>query len=78
MELTMEFPLSLVSERTGDSGLWTLAGPTCDSIDVMGRHQLPANSAAGDFIYMPNLGAYCTTCASDFNGFPVPILRMVD
>lgn len=78
MELTMDFPLSLVSERTGDSGLWTLAGPTCDSIDVMGRHQLPANSAAGDFIYMPNLGAYCTTCASDFNGFPVPILRMVD
>lgn len=78
MELTMDFPLSLVSERTGDLGLWTLAGPTCDSIDVMGRHQLPANSAAGDFVYMPNLGAYCTTCACDFNGFPAPILRMVD
>ena len=78
MELTMDFPLSLVSERTGDLGLWTLAGPTCDSIDVMGRHQLPTNSAAGDFVYMPNLGAYCTTCACDFNGFPAPILRMVD
>ncbi|MGB2044536.1 MAG: type III PLP-dependent enzyme [Porticoccaceae bacterium] len=78
MELTMDFPLSLVSERTGDLGLWTLAGPTCDSIDVMGRHQLPTNSAAGDFVYMPNLGAYCTTCACDFNGFPAPILLMVD
>jgi ornithine decarboxylase len=78
MELTMDFPLSLVSERTGDLALWTLAGPTCDSIDVMGRHQLPTNSVAGDFVYMPNLGAYCTTCACDFNGFPAPILRMVD
>ena len=78
MELTMDFPLSLVSERTGEPGLWTMAGPTCNSIDVMGRHSLPVNSVTGDFIYMPNLGAYCTTCACDFNGFPTPVMRMVE
>jgi ornithine decarboxylase len=55
-----------------------MAGPTCDSIDVMGSHSLPVNSATGDFIYMPNLGAYCTTCACDFNGFPTPVMRMVE
>jgi ornithine decarboxylase len=44
----------------------------------MGRQTLPDNTQAEDFIYMPNLGAYCTTCACDFNGFPVPVLRLVD
>ena len=78
MELTLDFPVIIVSERTGEPGLWTMAGPTCDSIDVMGRHKLPANTKAEDFIYMPNLGAYCTTCACDFNGFPPPVMRMID
>lgn len=78
LELTGDFPVNLISERTGEPGTWTMAGPTCDSIDVMGRHRLPDNTQAEDFIYMPNLGAYCTTCACDFNGFPVPVVRMVD
>lgn len=78
MELTQDFPVTLVSERTGEPGLWTMAGPTCDSIDVMGQHRLPANTQAEDFIYMPNMGAYCTTCACDFNGFPAPVMRLVD
>ena len=78
MELTLDFPVIIVSERTGEPGMWTMAGPTCDSIDVMGRHKLPANTKAEDFIYMPNLGAYCTTCACDFNGFPPPVMRIID
>jgi ornithine decarboxylase len=78
MELSQNFPATLVSQRTGEAGVWTMAGPTCDSIDVMGKHRLPANTEAEDIIFMPNLGAYCTTCACDFNGFPVPIMRMVD
>jgi ornithine decarboxylase len=78
LELTGDFPVNLISERTGEPGTWTMAGPTCDSIDVMGRQTLPDNTQAEDFIYMPNLGAYCTTCACDFNGFPVPVLRLVD
>ena len=78
MELTLDFPVIIVSERTGEPGMWTMAGPTCDSIDVMGLHKLPANTEAEDFIYMPNLGAYCTTCACDFNGFPPPVMRMID
>ena len=78
LEISGEFPVNLISERTGEPATWTMAGPTCDSIDVMGRHKLPDNTQAEDFIYMPNLGAYCTTCACDFNGFPAPVLRMVD
>lgn len=78
MELSQNFPATMVSQRTGEAGVWTLAGPTCDSIDVLGKHRLPVNTAAEDIIYMPNLGAYCTTCACDFNGFPTPTMRLVD
>ena len=78
MELSQSFPATMVSQRTGEAGVWTLAGPTCDSIDVLGDHRLPVNTQAEDIIYMPNLGAYCTTCASDFNGFPTPKMQLVD
>ena len=78
IELSQNFPATLVSERTGESDVWTMAGPTCDSIDVLGKHRLPVNTAAEDIIYMPNLGAYCTTCACDFNGFPVPTMQLVN
>ncbi len=78
MELSQNFPATLVSQRTGEAGVWTMAGPTCDSIDVLGKHRLPVNTEAEDIIFMPNLGAYCTTCACDFNGFPTPSMQMVD
>lgn len=78
MELSQNFPATLVSQRTGEAGVWTMAGPTCDSIDVLGKHRLPVNTTAEDIIYMPNLGAYCTTCACDFNGFPTPTMHLVD
>jgi len=61
-----------VSQRTGEIETWTLAGPTCDSVDVLGEHALPSNIEVEDILFAPNLGAYCTTCACDFNGFPVP------
>jgi ornithine decarboxylase len=76
MELAQNFPLTLVSRRTGAAESWAMAGPTCDSIDVLGTHQLPANMEVEDLIFMPNLGAYCTSCACDFNGFPAPALVM--
>jgi ornithine decarboxylase len=78
MELAEGFPSNIVSQRTGELGLWTLAGPTCDSIDVVGEHKLPSNMEVEDMVFITNLGAYCTTCACDFNGFPAPKMVMVD
>ena len=78
MELVQGFPLKLVSERTGAAELWALAGPTCDSIDVLGSHYLPNNMQAEDLVFFPNLGAYSSSCACDFNGFPAPKLVVVD
>ena len=78
MELKAEFPISLVSERFGEQALWTVAGPTCDSLDVMGEKWLPKHTQVNDLIYIPNMGAYSTSCATSFNGFPPPTLSMIN
>ncbi|MFC6687594.1 type III PLP-dependent enzyme [Jhaorihella thermophila] len=56
------------------TGPCVLAGPSCDSADVMyERHpvQLPLGLAAGDRVLIRNCGAYTSTYASvGFNGFP--------
>ncbi len=47
-----------------------LYGPTCDSLDVMpGPFVLPHDVTEGDWIELGQLGAYCNTMRSGFNGF---------
>ena len=77
MEMAESFPTTVISQRTDELSDWVLAGPTCDSIDVLGTHKLPRNSQTNDILFVPNLGAYCTTCGTDFNGFPPPTLQVV-
>ena len=46
-----------------------LAGPTCDSLDMMeGPFTLPADIRMGDWIVFENTGAYSQTMRTDFNG----------
>ncbi|MBV7396252.1 type III PLP-dependent enzyme [Mameliella sediminis] len=56
------------------TGPCILAGPSCDSADVLYEKQpvqLPVGLAAGDRIVIRNCGAYTSTYASvGFNGFP--------
>jgi ornithine decarboxylase len=61
------------SERRGGPIPCTVAGPTCDTVDVVARDRmLPADLAAGDYVYVPNAGAYTTAYGTWFNGFPPP------
>ena len=57
-----------------DTARVILAGPTCDSIDVIyeeAEYYLPNNLAVGDKLYFLSAGAYTTTYSSvGFNGFP--------
>lgn len=49
---------------------FTLAGPTCDSLDMMdGPFSLPADIDMGDWIELDNLGAYSQSMRTNFNGF---------
>jgi len=58
----------------GDDGPVVLAGPTCDSADVMYErtpYAMPIGLKAGDRLRIHAAGAYTTTYSSvGFNGFP--------
>ena len=66
------------TDRAGPDVPWNVAGPTCDSIDVVMRDEpLPSDLQEGDYIYLRNAGAYTTAYASNFNGFPLPEIRVI-
>ena len=67
------------TERSGPDVIWTVGGPTCDSVDIVMRDEpLPSDLQEGDFIYIRNAGAYTTAYASQFNGFPLPEVRVFE
>lgn len=51
-----------------------LAGPTCDSMDILyedTKYEMPADITEGDRVYIFTTGAYTTSYSSvNFNGFP--------
>ncbi len=54
----------------GPRRAYRLAGPTCDSLDMMeGPFALPADIGMGDWIVFDQVGAYSQCLRSDFNGF---------
>jgi ornithine decarboxylase len=67
------------TDRSGPDMPWTVGGPTCDSVDVVMRDEpLPSDLQEGDFVYIRNAGAYTTAYASQFNGFPLPEVRVFE
>jgi ornithine decarboxylase len=66
------------TDRSGPQVAWTIAGPTCDGMDICTRDQpLPADLQEGDFVYVRNAGAYSNACAGRFNGFDLPRVLVV-
>ncbi len=51
---------------------WILAGPSCDSFDVIDRDVLLPEPSVGDHLLILSAGAYTISYASEFNGFPIP------
>lgn len=77
METIAGFAYELRTERTGPTRPFTLAGPSCDSVDVMfNRVELP-DLEIGDRIYVLNAGAYTLSYASWFNGFDPPAVHAI-
>lgn len=73
METLEGFQYEVYTDRDSTEIPCTVAGPTCDSLDVMMRDEmLPEDLKEGDYVYIPNAGAYTTAYASTFNGFPLP------
>ncbi|MAK91025.1 MAG: ornithine decarboxylase [Oleibacter sp.] len=72
MDEAIKYPVFV--EKQGEEEEVILAGPTCDSADILYedyKYELPLNLASGDRVYWFSTGAYTTTySAVEFNGFP--------
>jgi ornithine decarboxylase len=77
----MIFPESELDRSDSGSAThrWaTLAGPTCDSTDVIAREALLPDLAVGDLLASPAMGAYSVVTATRFNGRAVTPIAVVD
>ncbi|WP_292992504.1 type III PLP-dependent enzyme [Nitrosomonas sp.] len=72
LDESIKYPI--YTEKNGELENAIIAGPTCDSADIMYenyKYGLPLNLATGDRLYWLSTGAYTTTYSSvEFNGFP--------
>ncbi len=72
LDESIKYPI--YSEKTGPVQETILAGPTCDSMDILyenEKYALPASLEEGDRLYFFTTGAYTQTYSSVcFNGFP--------
>ena len=73
LDESIKYPV-ITEKDGGREGEVILAGPTCDSADIMyedTKYRLPVDLKIGDKVYWLSTGAYTSTYASvEFNGFP--------
>lgn len=72
MDEAIKYPLYCEREGPGEEVI--LAGPTCDSVDILYekyRYTLSSDLRIGDRLYWFSTGAYTSSYSSiEFNGFP--------
>lgn len=56
----------------------TVFGRTCDSLDLIAKSPSMEELMVGDWLWFPNMGAYTSVTASEFNGFPKPPIFNVE
>lgn len=69
---------SIITDREGPREQCIIAGPTCDSFDVIYHNSIMPHLEAGDVLIALSMGAYTTCSASHFNGFPPARTIVVD
>ena len=62
----------LMPAKSGPVRECVVAGPTCDSIDIVAEDQLLPDLEIGDMLLVPGMGAYTRASATSFNGFHPP------
>ena len=73
LDESIKYPI-ITEKDGGKESEVILAGPTCDSADIMyedAKYKLPVDLKIGDKVYWLSTGAYTSSYASvSFNGFP--------
>ncbi len=68
----------VLTERMGKNRLSVLAGPTCDSFDVMYDGLMIPEHEVNDRILFGATGAYCSVSGSNFNALKRPDYILID
>ena len=63
--------------RQGRLLKWKVAGPTCDSMDIISEQELLPDLDIDDRVLFKSAGAYTTVYASTFNGYPIPPVKLI-
>lgn len=63
--------------KKGPTQLTTIAGPTCDSLDIISSSEELPELDFGDLVFAKNVGAYSIAHATNFNGLPLAKAVMV-
>ncbi len=72
MESVGGIKYSYIVEGSREAKKWTLAGPSCDSFDVIEKDVMLPEPAVGSYVLILSSGAYTISYASEFNGFSIP------
>lgn len=68
----------MASKEGSKTSQWVLAGPSCDSFDVISTEAELPELEVGDRVYIMSAGAYTTAYASQFDGFPIPKIHFIE
>jgi len=68
----------VITNRRGQKKLSVLAGPTCDSFDVMYDGLMIPEQKVGDRIMFSATGAYCAVSGSNFNMLRRPVYQIIE
>jgi ornithine decarboxylase len=64
------FSVEPLEHHTGEYISSVVAGPTCDSIDIIDCNAMLPDLEIGDYLITHNIGAYSLACCTDFNFVP--------
>jgi ornithine decarboxylase len=78
METIEGFRYELATSVSGPTHPVVLAGPSCDSVDVIAEDVELPELAENDRVYFLNAGAYTLAYASSFNGWPPPTVHVLE
>ncbi len=73
-----DYPLHVLNARNNEEIPSVVAGPTCDSFDVIYDNILLPDLEVGDLLVSSAMGAYTSSTATDFNFFPKTQIIVID
>ncbi|MFA6424509.1 MAG: type III PLP-dependent enzyme [Candidatus Magasanikbacteria bacterium] len=69
---------TILTEQGGDGVKSVIAGPTCDSFDIISEDINLPHLEIGDILMVPSMGSYTNVSATNYNGFDQAQIITID